>query len=259
MLQRHKTKIYDSEEFGELCLEMIQDRPINQDEKELLTLIKKYSGGNPYKTIFYSQISESDWQSISEETIETIIGEYISEPDVDYIRLRWFYRRLSQIGHPGAINISLKNIDRLGPCFSNICFYLSSVQSIEAEQWKSIGQDLLNLLDLDEVKSNEYFRISILSLFSRNEYINHFSELSKIYNTSDQFVRREIFLAAKANSGFDWLREFKENFTNLDPWQKMAFLYCTSGFPKDEKKYFINRLSLHRPFEKILGKWSKSI
>lgn len=47
-LQRHKTRIYESASLRKLCAEMIEDRPINADEKGLLKLIKKYSGANPY-------------------------------------------------------------------------------------------------------------------------------------------------------------------------------------------------------------------
>lgn len=259
MLQRHKTKFYDSNEFGSLCRQMIQDRPISQSESDVLAIVKKYSGGNPYRTITYNQISPQDWQQFSERTIRGIIEAYLSLPNVDYIRLRWFYRRLAQIGHPGAIDVSLQNLDKLGPCFANICFYLSSVQSVDNSAWKSIGARLLELLNQSEVKQNEYFRLSILSLFSRNPFINHFSALAQLYQAADPFVRREILLAAKANSAVDWIREHKESFHVMDPWQKFAFIYCVSGLPSDEKRYFINRWEFTRPFEVVLAKWSRDI
>jgi retron-type reverse transcriptase len=259
MLQRHKTKFYAPAEFRALCSEMIQDRPINPNEAGLLALIRKYSGGNPYLTITYNQISDEDWQSISESTIRGIIQEYLSKTDVDFIRLRWFYRRLSQIGHPGAINVTLENVEKLGPCFANICFYLASVQSIDEADWKQIGSSLLDLLDEEDVRQNEYFRLLILSLFSRNAYINHFAALTKLFQAADPFVRREIFLAAKVNGAFDWVREYKESFQMMDPWQKIAYLYCVSGLPPDDKKYFINRWTFDRPFEQTLAKWSKNV
>lgn len=259
MLQRHKTKFYKPADFQALCAEMIQDRPISQNESDVLAIVKKYSGGNPYRTITYNQIAPADWQQISERTIRGVIETYLSKPEIDYIRLRWFYRRLAQIGHPGAIDVSLQNLDKLGPCFANICFYLSSVQSVDANAWKSIGTRLLKLLDLQEVKQNEYFRLSILSLFGRNPFINHFSHLSQLYQAADPFVRREVLLAAKANSATDWIREHKEAFHLMDPWQKSAFLYCVSGLPSDEKKYFINRWEFNRPFEAVLAKWSREL
>ena len=258
MLQRHKCKIYEVKDFKSLCIEMIEDRPINAAEDKILKLVKKYSGGNPYITISYNEISEEDWGNISEEIICKIINEYLDKKEIDYVRLRWFYRRLSQIGHPGAIEISLSEMQKLGPCLANICSYLASVQSIDADRWKNIGSSLLDLLDLAEVKDNEYFKLSILSLFTKNEHINHFRKLIGMYSSSESFARREILLSAIQNSAYDWLREQKENFQNMDSWQKIAYIYSISGLPKDEKKYFISkRVRVDRPIEHIISKWSK--
>lgn len=258
MLQRHKTKFYLPSEFRPLCDEMIQDRPINPSEANLLTIIKKYTAGNPYISISYNKLSSSDWHLISEPTIRSIIEDYISCQNVDYIRLRWFYRRLSQIGHPGAIEVSLQNLDKLGPCFANICFYLASIQSVDDALWKDIGARLLILLRTEVVQVHEYFRLSILSLFNRNTSINHFPILANLYNTADPIVRREILLAANTNKAFDWIRELKESYPLMDPWQKMAYLFSLAGLPKDEKKFLINSMNFERPFDQVLSKWVKN-
>lgn len=259
MLQKHKTKLYGQSEFQEVCVSMIQDRPINEQEENLLKIVRRYSGGDPYKTITYNQISPSDWNEISDQTVSKIVLDYLSQDPVDYIRLRWFYRRLSQIGHPGALEVTLEHIQRLGPCFANICFYLSSIQTVDGTKWCAIGAQLLDLLGSEEVQNSEYFRLSILSLFSRNAQLNHFSQLSNMYQSSDPFVRREVILAASASGAVDWLKNLKESFGYMDPWQKFAFIYSISGMPKDEKKYFINRQSFPRVFDAELAKWSRAI
>lgn len=259
MLQRHKTRFYEPSEFQRVCAQMLEDRPINSDEKSLLALIKKYSAGNPYKTISFAQVSTVDWAAISAESIRTVIEQYIAANPVDYIRLRWFYRRLAQIGHPGAIEVSLEHLDVLGPCFANIFFYLASVQSVPPRDWKRVGSKLLQLLRSPEVKHSEYFRFLVLSLFTRNEHINHFSKLRNLFQSSDAFVRREVILAARMNGALDWVRELKEDYPSMDPWQQRAMLFTVAGLAKDERKYFITRQHIIRPFEKSLAKWAKSI
>ncbi|MDI6447521.1 RNA-directed DNA polymerase [Anaerobaca lacustris] len=258
-LQRYKTKIYDPAEFRNLCGQMIEDRPINADEEALVDLIKKYSGGDPYKIISYAQVSQADWAAISPDSIRRVIEEYINTQAVDYVRLRWFYRRLAQIGHPGAIEVSLEYIERLGPCFANICFYLASVQSVPIREWKRIGSALLRLLRMPEVEANEYFRLLILSLFTRNSDLNHFTRLRNLFQQADPFIRREVILAAKINGALDWIRELKEDYPSMDPWQQRAMLFALSGLGKDEKSHFIRRQSVLRPFDKVLAKWAKSI
>ena len=174
ILQQHKTKRLSLEECRTLCNQMVEDRPINSDEKEMLAIIQKHSGGNPYKSISYEELKAEDWAKLTEMKISSIIEEYVNKADTDYIRLRWFYRRLTQIGHPGGVRISLKRIDQLGPCFANICAYLASVQNVKPEDWKEIGKYLLDLLESENVKNNEFFRLSILSLFTRNALFESF-------------------------------------------------------------------------------------
>ncbi len=257
-LQRHKTQFLTPAKFRSLCSQMVEDRPINDDEKEMLSIVRKYSKGNPYAFISYEQVDSDDWEALTEHKISSIIREYVGKSSPDYIRLRWFYRRLAQIGHPGAVRVSLKMIDRLGPCFANICSYLASVQNIEPQDWKDIGSDLLRLLESSAVKENEFFRLSILSLFGRNSYLNHFPSLASRYNSSDPNARREILLAAYRNNVVDWVREHKEAFDAMDIWQQRAFLLCCSQFPADERKYFLQRRNFRRPLEASLCKWAKN-
>jgi hypothetical protein len=257
-LQRHKTKFYSPVEFQTLCSEMIEDHPIDQTEERLLGIIRKYTGGNPYQSISYNSIKAEDWKQFSDKVVRKIINDYLSSREVDYIRLRWFYRRLAQVGHPGALDVSIEEFERLGPCLANICSYIASIQSIESVEWKVIGGKLLTLLDTEEISQSEFFRLSILSLFTKNKHINHFTCLASRYQSSDPFARREILLAAYQNRAFDWLREHKESYTQMDSWQKMAFIYGLSGFPRDEKKYFINNCQHDGPYETVLAKWSKN-
>ncbi|MDA9419306.1 Retron-type reverse transcriptase [Bradyrhizobium sp. CCBAU 11430] len=256
-LQKHKTRFFHSSDFSRYCAGMIEDRPINSEEAQILHIVRRYSGGDPYRTVSYDEIRPEDWTAFSEGMLKSVIEDYIATAETDFIRLRWFYRRLAQIGHPGAIRVSLDNIERLTPCFASICSYLASVQNISQNDWLGIGAKFIELLETESIAESEYFRLSILSLFSRNSSINHFSELAKRYAGSDPFAKREILLAAKTSNATDWLREFKEDFEGMDAWQKRAYLYCTQLFPADERKYFINRWTFSRPFDAIVAKWAK--
>ena len=115
----------------------------------------------------------------------------------------------------------------------------------------------MNLLESEDVKENEFFRLSIMSLFGRNAQLNYFSSLAKRYSSSDPFARREILLAAYRNGAVDWAREHKESFSAMDIWQRRAFLLCYSQFPADERKYFLDPGDFKRPLEEILCRWAK--
>jgi len=257
MLQRHKTTIYNTDGFKSVCSDMIEDRPISKQEDSILKLINKYSNGDPYRIIFYGDITEEDWNTISDKIVSEIITDYLSQPIIKFDRLRWFYRRLTQIGHPGGVDVSLNNIDKLAPCFANVCMYLGSVQKIPDYKWIGVGERLLTLLQTDVVQSNEYFRLLLFSLFTKNQHINHFASLVRNYQSSEACIRREIILSAKQNRAVDWLREQKESYIGMESWQQMAYIFSISDLPIEERKYFINRFSYPRPIMSVLSKWVK--
>ena len=257
LIQRHKTKIFRADEFRDYCANMVQDRPISLNEDRILKVIRRYSGGNPYAAITYNQISPEDWKQFSGEIVTGIINEYLQADEVDYIRLRWFFRRLAQVGHPAGLKAVIDNVGLLEPCLPSVCSYISSIQAISPTEWEKIGADLLKVLDSASTLDTEFARISILSLFSRNEFIDHFVKLAQRFNAADGHSRREILLSAKINGAADWLRELKENYSAMDPWQRMAFVYCSSILPKDERRFFLNRQHFSCPYEEQLMKLSR--
>lgn len=256
-LQRHKTRFLSPAEAGSLCRQMVEDRPISRSEKDLLSIVKKYSSGNPYKSISFKSIAQDDWKKIRESRIDEIVEEYLSQSPVDYIRLRWFFRRLAQVGHPGAIRTVVSRIHELTPCFAGICAYISSVQDLDDDDWRELGGDLIDLFKDSSLANNEYFRLSVLSLFSRNATLNHISQIIGLFSSGDPYVRREVFLSAMASEATDWLREHKEEFTHMDPWQKRAFIFACSKFPPDERQYFLGRFPQERVFDAALARWAK--
>ncbi|MZR14590.1 Retron-type reverse transcriptase [Maritimibacter sp. DP07] len=256
-LQRHKTRFLSPEEAKSLCRQMVEDRPINRNERDLLRIVKRYSSGNPYRMISFRSIRQSDWKKIRDSKIDEIIDEYLSQDPVDFIRLRWFFRRLAQVGHPGAIKKVISRIHDLSPCLAGICAYLSSVQDLEEDDWRDLGEELVGLLTDTSLAKNEYFRLSVLSLFSRNATLNHISRIIGFFSSGDPYVRREVILSAMASGATDWLREHKEEFSHMDPWQKRAFIFACSKFPPDERQYFLGRFPQERVFDAVLLRWAK--
>jgi hypothetical protein len=258
ILNKSKTLLLNQKKIQELCHERIEDRPINDFEKELLGIIKKYSGGNPYQTVLLSEVSPKDLTKFKTEVIESILTEYLNENPIDFIRLRWFLRRLTQIGHPGAVKFCLEHLELLTPALSDICHYLLSASQNLNGDVPSIGEELVQALDNEIIKTNEYFQICIMSLFSRNSGFNHFPVLQERYNTSSSDIKREIILAARCAENSDWLRELKESFLGFENWTASAFLIALKLLPPDERKYFINKLPKGNECIEILKKWAKA-
>lgn len=257
-LQSQKTKVFTSKEFESHCHEMIFDRPINDLEKGIVDIIKKYSGGNPYRPVYLNEISKTDLKKFKEDSINIIFDDYLKQKDIDYVRLRWFIRRLSQVGHPSGVKYCLEHFMELTPAIGEICQYFISVRNTSNIQWLDVGKSLLELLKDDLIKSNEYSQISIYSLFNRNIQLNHLHALLDSYKNASQLLQREIIIAAYQNRASDWIRELKESYNGMDPWTRRALLIASSILPKDERKHFLKSVTQYTKMEELIIKWVKS-
>jgi hypothetical protein len=258
ILQNQKTKIFGNSDFKKYCLEMIEDRPINDLEKNIINIINKYSKGNRYQTIYLSNISEEDLKEFNEPAINKILDDYLNQVNPDYTRLRWFIRRLSQVGHPSGVKFCLDNFEKLMPAISEICQYFVSVSNSSDINWLDIGSKLIKLLEDDLINSNDYFQISIYSLFNRKIELNHLTKIIKKYKKVSTLLQREIIIAAYKNNASDWIRELKEHFYTMDVWSRRAFLISCSILPKKEKYYYIDKVTPESLLENLIIQWVKN-
>ena len=99
-----------------------------------------------------------------------------------------------------------------------------------------LGNEVLNLLDNDLVKSNEFYQISLLSLFSRNIKLNNLDKLLKIYNSSSNSIKRKISLTAYSSNCSSWFKEHKEEYAMMDSWNKRAMIIGSKLLQPDERE-----------------------
>jgi retron-type reverse transcriptase len=120
VIQRQKSKIIETKDFLKLCAKMRIDDPINEKEQEILDVIRENSE-DPYAAIKLSELEPEDLEVLSFDNINDLLQEYISQPNPNYSRIRWLYRRLAQIGIPHAVDFSISNMERLIPAINDIC------------------------------------------------------------------------------------------------------------------------------------------
>ncbi|MBE9209159.1 Retron-type reverse transcriptase [Nostoc sp. LEGE 06077] len=258
ILQRQKTKIYTSDELKQRCTLMTKDQPINSYEESIINIIKMYSSSNPYTTVNIQNINDEQLNIFSKFFVDKILSDYLNNDEPNYTRLRWFLRRLSQVGIPSAVEFCLDNIDSLTPAISDICHYLISINNNYSGNWKILGSKIINILYTDLIKSNEYFQISLMSLFARNSSLNNASQIIAIYQNSPSSLRREILLSAYSQNMGDWIRELKESYTIMDIWCKRAFIIASTTLPVEERKFFLDYVKDNSLLNDILIKWAKS-
>lgn len=241
VLQKQKTKVYSKDEFKVYCAQMLTDTPINEFEKELLGILKKHSSG-PYSSIRVEDITERELRVFTKEKIEKVLIAYLDNDEPNYSRIRWFYRRLSQIGIPQAIEFSIKNMDRLIPAISDLAQYLISVANRSNQDLHGIGDDMYKLLDNKLIASNEFLQISVLSMFAHSSRFNHLDKLIKMYRSSSENVKRKIIIAAYSADAGAWIRELKEDYPRLDIWTRRALAIAAVTLPVEERKFYLGNL-----------------
>jgi hypothetical protein len=257
IMQRQKTKIFTKEEFIVHCNDMFQDRPINKQEEDIINVIRKNKARNPYISINIDNLSLKERSLFKKHNIELILSSYLQEPEPNYTRLRWFIRRLSQIGTPTAVSFCIRRIKHMTPAIGEICTYLVSVSNRYEGNWANIGDLIFKLLESDLIKSNEYFQVALLSLFSRNSKLNHTDKLILLYRTASPSLRREILLCARTLSMGDWIKELKEDYSIMDLWSKRAFIIASKTLRMEERKFFLNHSKDGNILNELLMQWAK--
>lgn len=236
-MQRHKTKIFTQDEFIGHCDDMLKDNPLNELEEEMIDTLNKYVS-DPYGLVEISDIEEIDRAVFGEDRIEKILGEYLNKIP-DYQRIRWLFRRLSNVGVDTGIKIAVKEFARLTPAISDVALYFASVAEASKGILNETGGELLKLLNNDIIKSNDFFQITILNLFANTDKFNNITTLLSMYNNSSEYIKREIILAAYTTGIKPWIREIKQDYLSLGIWGQRALLIASTLLPRDERKFFI--------------------
>lgn len=259
-LQNQKTNIYISEEFIKICDENLKDNPIDELEEEMINILREYTSGG-YASTLVKKIPQEKMAIFSEENIEKLLDKYLEQEQPNFVRIRWFLRKLSIIGTPNAISYISKNINSLFPAISEISRYFISIANQQNKPMHEVGENLISLLDNEIIKINEFFLISILSLFASTVHFNHIDKVIRLYRNSSELVKRKVILAAYEADKSDWLRELKEDYPRLDTWSQRALLIASSKFPADEKKFYLQgikgKLSKEDILSNILIEWAK--
>ena len=176
----------------------------------MLEVINKYSNNDPYVKIPHDNLTTDERMIFSKEKITALIEKYLLPDFPDYTRLRWLFRRLTQIGVGEAVSYCVENMDILIPAISDVCQYLISASDNYSGEWQSLGNNVIELLNSELFKANEFFQITLLNLFVCNTKLNHIQQISSMYSHSSENMKRKVILFAFNNKAVSFIRELKK-------------------------------------------------
>jgi hypothetical protein len=97
-----------------------------------------------------------------------------------------------------------------------------------------------------------------MSIFAGSNQWGNTERLARFYSfESDAFFRRTLLLALGRSGQDYWLRTKKVSLDQMAVWDKRAFLYAASCFPKDEREHWYGAIQKSRDeLERYVMAWA---
>ncbi len=239
-LNRSKTRLLPASDWIAEADRALNNRPINDEEAELLKEMTA-AFGDPYVLMGIHEIPASLANLLTEARLANILEAYLSSPTPDYVRVRWFLRRLSQTGSPCAVHFIAEHFGRFAPAATDAVRYLRIAIRRYVGDHPALGEKLLDALAFPIIAANPYLRLTVLSLFASVATLNHVSRLTTSFGTMTAEAQREVVLAATKAGASGWLRTHK-GLDHRDPWLRRAILYSSSTWTEDERTHWSKTL-----------------
>ncbi|MBX3202110.1 MAG: RNA-directed DNA polymerase [Labilithrix sp.] len=237
-LNRSKTKLVAAADWREVAKNALDDDPVNDDERALIDGLRAAAPNNPYAVVRRTRMPPALRSALDRLRVIGIVKTYLSATPVDFPRLRWFFRRLTQTTTAAAVDIVVERFEELTPAAADTIRYLRYALSSYSGDKPHLGEQLLKVLDHSAVKHSEYLRLIVLSLFAGVADLNHVAKLMALFPTIDAAAQREVVLAATNAKADGWLRTLKP-MSIQDPWVRRAVVFSSATWTADERKHWI--------------------
>lgn len=258
-LQNHKSKILSADDFIEYANRVRAEASLTPLEEDIVNVIDRYSNGDRYRNINDANLSPEDLAVLSQQNLETILKSHLERDEPNFTRIRWLFRRLAQIGVPGAIPLAVEKLEQFSPAIADLARYLLSASYKYTGALANLGEQVLRDLELPIIQHSEYLTLILLDLFGHIPFLNHTENiLQKYHKTPSYMVKRKIIRVATAHGAGYWLQQQKGELSR-DPWLRRALIAGASAFSKDERMHWLQRIEKEgTELEKFVARWAQT-
>ena len=240
-LNSSKTLILQSDDFISRFLLKHDVVARKELEEKVAVILENSSAWMEYPTsVSFDDLDEEEKRALKRLNLRDLLEQELAKPSFDIGWVKFLIMALSQIGDVDTVELLLKNLGNLFPVISSIEIFLCNLKDLENDKLEEIGNRILDQIILDPIIDLEYYRMMLLSVFSKGKLIGSPTKLLAIYqNFSDQATRREIILALGKAEQRHWFLSQRKDFDDLRPWEKRAFIWSSSCLNGDERKYWL--------------------
>ncbi len=244
-LNRQKTVVKTSADFRASASRMLIDNPINKAEERMLEALRKHleeSGeldeDDAYPELQLTDLDKADADLFSPRLLKSVLRAYLTSEPTSYLRLRWFLRTITRVRAAGAVEYVASEMGLFAPAIVDAVRYLSSSAGEYSGSWKPLGERLINSLGNPLIRASDYLQASIVGLFWRITDLNHIDKLLGLFQTRAPAIQREIVLAAGAQIGPDWVRQYMSELSGMDVWLRRAVLHSMRSLPEVDRQAY---------------------
>lgn len=258
-LQSQKTKILTAGEFVSEVLETEERKEIQALAEGFDEIVDNLGLDNPYEPIDYDTLPPEIQEHIDGLNLEGLLEKQLEAEEIDISMTRFLINRLGQLRRIAPLRRLLTETDKLYPVFTEVIRYLARLtDAITPDSRAKIGKFLLDKLKGSVISHLEFHRMQIMSLFAGSNKWGNTDKLAGFYNVaSDNWFHRTLLIAIGRAEQHYWLRSKKSEMEQMSIWEKRAFLYAASCFPKDEKdNYYRAVKSRLDDLEKYVVAWA---
>ncbi|HKZ82866.1 MAG TPA: RNA-directed DNA polymerase [Anaerolineae bacterium] len=244
-LQSQKTKILPAANFVNEVLETEERKEIESLAAGFDEIIDALGLNNPYEMIDYDLLSPDVKAQIDGLNLEGLLDKQMEADDIDISMTKFLINRLGQLQRLAPLRKLIIETDKLYPVFPEVIRYLARlVDIIEPDRRVKIGKYLLDRLKSSVISHLEFHRMQIMSLFAGSNKWGNADKLAGYYNVaSDNWFRRTLLIAIGRSEQHYWLRAKKSEMDQMPIWERRAFIYAASCFPKDERENYYRAVS----------------
>jgi hypothetical protein len=259
-LQSQKTKILTAGEFVNEVLETEGRKEIGALAEGFEEILDQLGIDNPYGLIDYDSLPSDYQEQIDGLNLEGLLEKQLDADEIDLSMTRFLINRLGQLGRLSPVRRILQETDKLYPVFTEVVRYLARLtDAIAPNSREAIGKFLLGKLKDSVISHLEFHRMQIMSLFAGSNKWGNADKLAGSYSVaSDNWFRRTLLIALGKAGQHYWLRAKKSEMEQMHIWERRAFLYAASCFPKDERDNYYRAVK-HRldDLEKYVIAWAE--
>lgn len=208
---------------------------LSDEESRILDIVKDLTD-SPYDFASFDDVADKDLDALNSDVVDDVLDEYLNATPPDFPTVRWFLRRLAQIGAPGAIEFVASNVHRMTPAMPDVIGYLPAAAPEFDGDWSTVGSRLIEMLTYPIVERSEYLQLVILSLFGQIAELDHFNQLTTRFERASASARREIILAARSCNATGWLEAHASTIDGRTSWERRAVLFAATSLPLVQRR-----------------------